>query len=94
MKARIYFAIDPSTHQHQVAWIDPRGEKHRDILVEPGQMMDLADVKKEFEILHPGAVYVSTGELTKLWEQIIEEKARLAEWNAGAPINRQGGLSV
>lgn len=82
--AKTYYSIDTATRGYPVYWVDELGNKHREDVEAPTGSP--ADVDMEFQIAHPGAVYLKWNDFCKRLEQLAADKEKLAAWNAGESI--------
>jgi len=82
--AKIYYSIDVSSIGYPVHWLDQSGQKHIEKIAADRIHMDSADVDKEFQLAHPGAVWMKWDKFCERCAWVETERARLTAWNAWA----------
>lgn len=75
--AKIYYSVDTKTHGFPICWLDELGRKRLNSF--PG-VDDPGQACGEFEKSHPGAVFLSWGDLLKRIDKVEDERHKLAAW--------------
>lgn len=76
---KIYYSIDTASIGYPVHWLDERGQEHVERLATAHNRL-VADVGKEFQIAHPGAIWLRWPDFCKRAEKALTERAKLAAW--------------
>ena len=82
--AKIYYSIDTSSIGYPVHWLDELGREHVERINIERIGFDSADVDKEFQIAHPGAVWLKWDRFCTRCAWAETERAKLLAWNAWA----------